>query len=168
MHFLLCNDMKFRMRLMHMPIKLCKHYCLWLRNYRTFRKASILRMCMNDEFHNCKINVGSKFSKQWYQQPTRCNKICFIDSFKLALRVAGDIYAHIQEHFDCIYSFLEQCTGCAVCCRPVTQIRWSSIQSVSPVGSRQHSRCIVPKSCIYSQSAPEYGRKCRPQHVEQA
>jgi len=28
--------------------------------------------------------------------------------------------------------------------------------------------CIFPKSCIYSQSAPEDGRNCRPKHVEQA
>jgi len=101
---------------------------------------------------------------QWYQQTTRCNKICFIDSFKLALHVSGDSFAHLQEHFDCIYSFLEQCTLSAVCCRPVTQIEWS-VQSVPPVGSRQQSQYIVPKSCIYSQSAPEDGRNCRPKHV---
>ena len=39
----------------------------------------------------------------------------------------------------------------------------TSIQSVSPVGSRQQSQYIVPKSCIYSQSAPEDGRNCRPE-----
>jgi len=43
-----------------------------------------------------------------------------------------------------------------------------SIQSVSLVGSRQHSRYIVPKSCIYSQSATEDGRNCHLKHVEQA
>jgi len=52
----------------------------------------------------------------------------------------------------------------AVCCRPVTQIGWSQFH---PIGSRQQSRYIVPKSCIYSQSAPEDGRNCRPKHVEQ-
>jgi len=46
--------------------------------------------------------------------------------------------------------------------------RHSSIQSVSPVGGRQHSRYVVPKSYIYSKSAPEDGRNCRPKHVEQA
>jgi len=37
------------------------------------------------------------------------------------------------------------------------------ILSVSPVGSRQHRRYIVPKSCIYSQSAPEERRNCPPE-----
>ena len=59
---------------------------------------------------------------QWHQQPTRCSKICFIDSFKLAVRVSGDSFAHLQEHFDYIYSFLKQCTDSAVCCPQVTQI----------------------------------------------
>ena len=31
-------------------------------------------------------------------------------------------FAHLQEHFDCVYSFLEQCTESAVCCWPVTQV----------------------------------------------
>jgi len=43
--------------------------------------------------------------------------MCFIDSLKLAVHVSGDSFAHLQEHFDCIYSFLEQCTHFAVCCR---------------------------------------------------
>jgi len=43
-----------------------------------------------------------------------------------------------------------------------------SIQSVSPVGSRRQSQYIAPKSCIYSQSAPEDEQNCRPKHVEQA
>jgi len=34
-------------------------------------------------------------------------------SFKLAVHVLGDSFAHLQEHFDCIYSFLEQCTNSA-------------------------------------------------------
>jgi hypothetical protein len=34
----------------------------------------------------------------------------FIDPFMLALHVLGNNFAHLQEHFDCIYSFLEQCT----------------------------------------------------------
>ena len=58
-----------------------------------------------------------------FWQPTRHSKICFIGSFKLAVRVSGDSFAHLQEHFYCIYSFLEQCTDTAVCCRPVTQVR---------------------------------------------
>jgi len=29
----------------------------------------------------------------------------FIDTFKLALHVSGDSFAHLQAHFDCIYSF---------------------------------------------------------------
>ena len=27
--------------------------------------------------------------------------MCFIDSFKLALHVSDDSFAHFQEHFDC-------------------------------------------------------------------
>ena len=50
-----------------------------------------------------------------YQQPKRWRKICFIDSFKLAVHVSGESFAHLQEHFDCIYSFSEQCTDSAVC-----------------------------------------------------
>jgi len=42
-----------------------------------------------------------------YQEPTRCSKICFIDSFKLALHVSGDSFVHLEEHFDGIYSFLD-------------------------------------------------------------
>ena len=52
-------------------------------------------------------------------------KFVFIDSFKLALHVSGDSFAHLQEHFDCIYSFLEPSTDSAVCCWPVTQIGWN-------------------------------------------
>jgi len=59
---------------------------------------------------------------RWHHQPTRRSKICFIASFKLALHVSGDSFAHLQEHFDCTYRFLGQCTDCAVCCRPVTQM----------------------------------------------
>jgi hypothetical protein len=43
-----------------------------------------------------------------------------------------------------------------------------SCRPVSPFGSWRQSWYIVPKSCIYSQSAPEDGRNCRPKHVEQA
>jgi len=59
---------------------------------------------------------------QWYQQPARCGKICFVDSFKLTLRVSGDSFGNLQEHIDCIYRFLERRTDSAVCCRPVTQM----------------------------------------------
>jgi len=58
----------------------------------------------------------------------------FIDSFKSTLHVSGNSFAHLQDYFDCIYSILEQCTDSAA------------------------DRCIVPKSCICSQSAPEDGR----------
>ena len=64
---------------------------------------------------------------QWYQQAIRCSKICFIESFKLDLHVSGDSFAHPQEHFDCLYSFLEQFTDSAVCCWPVTKIGWNPI-----------------------------------------
>jgi len=68
---------------------------------------------------------------KWYQQPTRFSKLCFIDSFRFTLYVLGDSFAQLQDHFDCIYSFLEQCTDSAVFCRPVTQFGWSSIQVLS-------------------------------------
>ena len=32
----------------------------------------------------------------------------FIDSFKSTLHVSGDSFSHFQEHFDCVYSILEQ------------------------------------------------------------
>ena len=74
----------------------------------------------------------------WYRQPTRCSKIGFIDSFKLALRVSGDSFTHLQEHFYCIYGFLEQCTDPAVCCRPVTQIGSNLCHFTS--NARSHKR----------------------------
>jgi len=73
--------------------------------------------------HNLEA-IRKYFNLQWYQQPTRWSNICFIDSFKLALYVSGDSFAHLQEHFDCTYSFLEKCTDSPVCCWPVTQIGW--------------------------------------------
>jgi len=107
----------------------------------------------------------------------------FIDSFKSALHVNGNSFAHLQEHFDCMYSFLEQCTDS-------TADRWHNWDGIVPVPSqlchidrlyyiemelfqfhlncvtgRQQSQYIVPKSCIYSQSAPEDGWNCRPKHV---
>ena len=48
---------------------------------------------------------------QWYQQPTRCSKICIKQNFfKFALHISGDSFANLQEHFDFIYSFLEHCS----------------------------------------------------------
>jgi len=114
-------------------------------------KFSVTNGCLRSVYWVQSKQVVSCYSKshdafiktclilQWYQQPTRCSKICFIGSFDLALHVSDDSFAHLQEHFDCIYSFLEQRTDFA-----------------------------VPKSCIYSQSAPEDGRNCSPKHIEQA
>ena len=82
-------------------------------------------------------------------------KFFFIDSFKLALHVSDDSFTHLQENFGCICSFLEQCTDSAVCRRPVTHIR--SVQSMSPVGSRQQSRCM------YGQRAPWRWAKLSPE-----
>jgi len=103
----------------------------------------IIIMCIGCEWEILIDSVNSS-KLQWYQQPKRCCKFCFSNSFKLALHVSGDSFAHLQEHFDCIYSVLELCTDFAFCCRPVTH---------SLVGSRRQSRYIVPKSCIYTQSA---------------
>ena len=103
------------------------------------------------------FQISMQIDVSMYQQPTRFSTMCFICPFKLPLNVSGDSFAHLQERFDCIYSCLEHCTDCAVCCRPVT-----------PVGSRQHHRYIVPNSCIYSQSAPEDVRNCRQNHLEKA
>ena len=50
---------------------------------------------------------------------------------KLDLHVSAHSFAYLQEHFSCVYSFLEQCTDCAVCCRQVTQIgKQQTAQSV--------------------------------------
>ena len=63
----------------------------------------------------------------------RYSKICFIDSFKVAVHVSGDGFAHLQEHYDCIYSFLEQCTDSVVCCRQVTD--WMELSHLSAADS---------------------------------
>ena len=52
----------------------------------------------DEEFRAKLINLNND---QWYQQPTRCSEICFIDSFQLALHVSGDSFAHLLEHFVC-------------------------------------------------------------------
>ena len=44
---------------------------------------------------------------------------------------------------------------------------WNNVPTLL-VRSRQQSRYMVPKSSIYSQSAPEDGRNCCPKHVQQA
>jgi len=76
----------------------------------------------------------------------------------LDLHVSGDTFVHLQEHFDFMYRFLEQCTDCAVCCRPVTQIE------------RQHSEELVhySKKLYIGQNSPEDGRICHPKHIDQA
>ena len=94
---------------------------------------------------------------QWYQQPTRWGKICFIDSFKLVLHVSGNIFAHLQEHFDCIYCFLEQCTNSAVCCRLVTQIRWNwswfnQYHPICVTGRQQTAGSVHCSKNLYVQS----------------
>ena len=43
--------------------------------------------CQNSTHTRCLCDRASLV--QWYQQPTRCDKICFIYSFKLALHVSG-------------------------------------------------------------------------------
>ena len=87
---------------------------------------------------------------QLYQQPTRCSKFCFIDSFNLALHVSSDSFAHLQGHFDCTYSFLEQCTDSAVCCRPVTQIGWNHPKCVT--GRQQTAESVHCSKKLYIQS----------------
>ena len=92
------------------------------------------------------ISVTNKMQQNYF----------FIDYFKSALHVSGDSFACLHGHFDCIYSFLGQCTDSA-----------ADRFHLNCVTGWQHSRCTVPKSCIYSHSAPESGRNCRPKHVEQ-
>jgi len=87
---------------------------------------------------------------QWHQQPTRCSNICFIDSFKLAVHVSSNNFAHLQKHFDCIYSFLEQCTDCAVCYRPVTHIGWNHPMCVT--GRQQTAESVHCSKKLYIQS----------------
>jgi len=50
------------------------------------------------------------------------------------------------------------------CCQPVTGLRWSSISTLSPVGS--NIGALYQKLYIQSKSAPEDGRVCRRKHVE--
>jgi hypothetical protein len=59
------------------------------------------------------------------------NLFFFIDSFKLDLHVFGDSFAHLQEHFECVYIFLEQCTDSAVCCRPVGKRQQSKLKRIN-------------------------------------
>jgi len=75
----------------------------------------------------------------------------FNASFKLALHVLGDIFAHLQEHFDRIYSFLEQYR-----------------LPTGDVSRQQTAESVHCSKKLYIQSAPEDGRNCRPKHVEQA
>jgi len=72
----------------------------------------------------------------------------FVDSLKSAVHVSGDSFSCFQEHF--VYTAF-----------------WNNAPTVLPPTDRQQSRCIVPKSCIYSQSAPEEGRNFHPKHAEQ-
>jgi len=72
----------------------------------------------------------------------------FIDSFKSAQHVLGESFALLQEHFDCIYSFLEQYIDSAA-------DRLAAAQSV---------HC---SKMLYIQSAPENRRNCHPKHAEQ-
>ena len=76
-----------------------------------------------------------------------------------------------------IYSFSEQCIDSAVCCRPVTQVGWNSIQPVSPVefhptcvtGRQQTAESVHCSEKLYiGQIAPEDGKNCRPKRAEQA
>jgi hypothetical protein len=67
----------------------------------------------------------------------------FIDIFKSALHVSGDVFAHLEEQFNCTYSF-------------GTMRR--------PTGRQQV--VALYQSCIYTLIVPEYGRKRRPKHVE--
>jgi len=102
---------------------------------------------------------------QWYQQPTRSSKICF------SLILSSLLYMFRTTVSPIFRSTL---TVQKVFCNTVPTVlsaayRWHSLDgTVTPGGSRQHRRYIVPKSCVYSQSAPEDGQNCRPKHVQQA
>jgi len=79
---------------------------------------------------------------QWHQQPTRGSKIYFIDSFKLALHVSDNSFTHLQEHF--VYTVFWNNVPTVLSAAG----RWRRLDgTLSPVGSRQQSRYIVPKSC---------------------
>jgi len=98
----------------------------------------------------------SRFVPLWYtEQHFKLRPTHFLISlgqFIFAVRNLTDKFVgRIETHF------VTSATGCAVCCGQATL-----------VGSRQQSRYIVPKTCVYSQSAPEDGKNCRPKHVEQA
>ena len=97
-------------------------------------------------------NTSAKIRIWWPQQQTRCSKMCFIDSLKLAVHVSGDSFAHLQEHFDCMYSFLEQCTDSAVCCRPVTQVGWNQFYPTCVTGRQQTAEKVHCSDKLYIQS----------------
>jgi hypothetical protein len=65
----------------------------------------------------------------------------FINLFKSAQHVSGDIFAHSQEHFLAVYAAF----------------------GTMPVGSSLGA--LYQKLYIQSKSAPEDGRICRPKHV---
>ena len=50
----------------------------------------------------------------------------FTDLFKSALHVSGDKLAHPQEHFLTVYTAFG--TMHRYCCRPVTKLRWNSME----------------------------------------
>ena len=52
--------------------------------------------------------------------------ILFIDLFKSALHVSGDKLAHPQKHFLTVYRAFG--TMNRYCCRPVTRLRWNSVE----------------------------------------
>jgi len=102
---------------------------------------------------------------QWYQQPTRSSKICFsfiLSSLLYMFRTTVlSIFRSTLTVYTAFWNNVPPVLSAAARCH-------SSIQTVSPVGSRQHSRYSVTKNFLYSQSAPEDGRNCRPKHVQQA
>jgi hypothetical protein len=77
-------------------------------------------------------------------------QIPFIDLFKSALYVSGDKLAHPQERFLTVY----------------TAFGTIHRYCYSPVGNNTGALYQKLYIYIYSKSAPEDGRVCRPNHVE--
>ena len=72
-------------------VQLCDHVSL----VQLCDHVSLVKLCD----HVSLVQLCDHVSLVQYHQPTRCSKICFIDSFRLALHVLGDSFAHLQEHF---------------------------------------------------------------------
>ena len=88
--------------------------------------------------------------------------------FKSALKVSGDRFADLQEHYFTVYTTFGIMHR--HCCRPVPRLKWNSAPSqggTPPPGYRTGTSWVhYTTSCNTQSSAPEDGQDQRPKHVE--